>query len=157
MNGGEDLVTQGMPAAMALLDAAGSESPQALASIREDARALWRLFESEEAQLVELARDRSAMKRSPELFAHAHRFTLLWAGAAALQLWLHSRRGGDTWFRRGEWLALVLARLRAELEGGCVRPRHPLEPTVAEAMLALHREHQLFALQPLALARGVQP
>ncbi|MGA9526458.1 MAG: acyl-CoA dehydrogenase [Myxococcaceae bacterium] len=156
MNGGEDLVTQGMPVALELLDAAAPEAPQVLASVREEAHALWRLFESEEAQLVERARDRSAMKRSPELFAHAHRFSLLWAGAAALQLWLHSRQGGDTWFRRGEWLALVLARLRAELEGGGVSPRHPLEPVVTEAMLALHRDHQLFALQPLALARGVQ-
>ncbi len=160
MNGGEDLVTQGMPAALKALSALDTpeavEPAAALASIREDAHALWRLYETEESQLAERARDRSALKRSPELFAHAHRFCLLWAGAATLQLWLHSRDGGETWFRRGEWLALVLARLRSELEGGGIAPRHPLEPAVAEALLALHRDRRLFALEPIALARGGQ-
>ena len=101
--------------------------------------------------------------KSPELFALARRHCRLYAAAACLQVWIHSRGGLDPFFARGEWVSLCLDRLLSpaageENAGGDAWSAASEE--AAEKLLALDRENRLFSILPLPLphsARHDQP
>lgn len=151
---GRDDVMQGYAAAVAALhalpvddgcDAATLATLRVLAALGADAL---RDFDAR----VEAAA--GLHPQSPELFGLAQRYCLLHAVATCVQLWLHARTRLDDFFAGGEWLALVLERLLAQLQ--CATPALPerYRECVAQRLADLYREQRLFAIVPLALARA---
>jgi alkylation response protein AidB-like acyl-CoA dehydrogenase len=94
-----------------------------------------------------------AFADAPEAFELAHRFCVLHAAAACVQMWLYNGAALGEFFRRGEWLALCLDRLLQTFRPA-LAPRARLSAdNVARELVRLHREDRLFSIVPLQLAR----
>ena len=148
VNAGRDDLTQGLPETVTLLRGLGGAPAAALLPLAaRRARAL----ETLSVEVAALAsRERSAMKRSPELFAFAARFANLSAGAAVLHLFVRSRGQLDAFFEDDAWPAVCLARALGE-------PASPSHlAALAERMTSLHAEERAFALNGLPLGRGAR-
>lgn len=95
----------------------------------------------------------------PEAFASARRYALVYAGAAALHLWLENtgtgRATGPLW-QDAAWLDAVLARLNRRLTGEA--DLDDLDGPALDALLPpLHAQYDeglLFSLLPCPLAEG---
>jgi len=119
------------------------------------------LLESAHFLEGQLSRLRSAVAahasmadRSPEALGLARRFCLIHAGAAALLSWLDSRHGLHPALAAGEWLALGLDRLGAQLQPDSNQRTSPWTRPVLETLLEFHRTDRLFSLTALNLAPG---
>ena len=145
VNAGRDDLTQGLAETVTLLRGV-QRLPETLLLF---AGRLLRALETLSAEVTALAaQDRSAMKRSPELFSLAARYASLSAGAAALHLFVRSRGQLDPWFDEGGWLAVCLARVLGE-------PSPPVHlAALAGRMASLHAEERAFAHNGLPLGRG---
>jgi hypothetical protein len=93
-------------------------------------------------------------------FELARRHCALHAACACLLAWLHNRGSLGSFFARGEWLALALARLLAELAPpGAGVPELPagFAQRTWRQLLRLHAENRQFSLVPIRLARAPIP
>ncbi|WP_152628195.1 acyl-CoA dehydrogenase family protein [Streptacidiphilus neutrinimicus] len=106
---------------------------------------------------------------APSSFEDARRYSLCFAGAAALGLWLHSHRAaesgptGELW-RDGLWLEAVLDRvLRRQALGGPARRSAPATGGATEAdlserlearLIEQYQQGSLFSLLPCPVAEG---
>ncbi|HLO02132.1 MAG TPA: acyl-CoA dehydrogenase [Symbiobacteriaceae bacterium] len=135
--------------ALAALNGDPSVEPACLQDLLAHARAL-------QAELGALKQDVDACanpgERSAEAFDLARRFALIHAGAAALALWLHSRRNLDAFMAGGQWLALGLQRVLAQLRPSAVRRTSPWVKPVLDALVSLHEHDRLFSVTPVQLA-----
>lgn len=113
----------------------------------------------------ELAAHRPAPRGIPDdAFGLARRYSLLYAAAASLQLWLHNRPAGDApatappWADDG-WLEAALARLERELSGQ-PDPDDLDGPAFDRLLPALEEQRitcRLFSLFPCVLAESRPP
>ncbi len=163
MTAGRDDVTQGLASSLERLsdlrvrteeDGAAPVEPELLEEVLALGQELLRQLAELSTQVSVLARDRSMLKRTPELFELARRFTQLFAGAACVHLFAHSRARLDPWGARGTWLAFVLARVLQ----GFTAPALPRRPAhfddLARRLTELHDEERAFALIAIPLGRS---
>jgi alkylation response protein AidB-like acyl-CoA dehydrogenase len=96
----------------------------------------------------------------PEAFEAAERYALCFAGATAIQLFLHNHhhlRAGTNalLWTDARWLSAVLARLLGRLHGQHEELSADIDPII-EPLLAQTRDVALYSLFPVQLARGPQ-
>ena len=151
LNGGRCDLTQGLADARAALGAA--RPPALLAAIDRLLAAHSRLLD-DVRQLQQ--RERSEVKRSPELFELARRFCAIFAGACAAQMSLRAPLArvatGDGLLAAALERAVSLA-ASAELESPLALAPE-LRGALADRMLELHAEEKSFSLFPLQLGSG---
>jgi alkylation response protein AidB-like acyl-CoA dehydrogenase len=104
---------------------------------------------------------------APESFEDARRYSLCFAGAAALGLWLHSHHAaesgptGELW-RDGLWLEAVLDRVLRRLDGPCRRSARvadgatgtDLSERLEARLIEQYQRGSLFSLLPCPVAEG---
>ena len=152
LNGGRCDITQGLADARAQLGAAGHSSILLVAIDR--LLAAQARIHDEVARLQQ--RERSEVKRSPELFELARRFCAIFAGACAAQMSLRAPLArvatGDGLLAAALERAVSLA-ASAELESPLALAPE-LRGALADRMLELHAEEKSFSLFPLQLGSG---
>jgi alkylation response protein AidB-like acyl-CoA dehydrogenase len=98
----------------------------------------------------------NAFGQQPEMFELARRHCVLAGGAATLRMWLHNRERAGGFFAAGEWLALALQRLLAEVVPQPELPENFYEQVYAQ-LLELHEANRLFSIVPVPLPRAAEP
>jgi len=155
-NRGRDDVISGLEAVPEALD--GLASPFELDVIMD----LQEQISAVLAELAALDQRRAALQmaqgrsceRSPEMFELAEQYSALHAAAACVRLWLHNRGHLGAFFARGAWLVVALDRLLrrfAPLRPGLPAP---YRQAVADELVRLHTQQQLFSLVPFELAHA---
>ncbi|MFD9130090.1 acyl-CoA dehydrogenase family protein [Kitasatospora sp. NPDC059571] len=161
------------PDALALVSRPGSSVlgalPDLVAALREEARerpALGpALAAAEELAAAAAAlheslggRVESVTGTSPESFEQARAYTLCFAGAAALGLWLHNHDAhqDDPPWRDGRWLHAVLDRVLRRLPGPRRRDTAAPAPSeeLADALTHQYEQGLLFSLLHCPIAEG---
>lgn len=94
--------------------------------------------------------------QSPELFEMAKNYCILHTGVSCLLTWLYNRDNLDPFFAEGEWLVLSLHRLLRPI---CYLPytiSEEYSENVAQELLKLYNNNQLFSIVPIQLATNNQ-
>ncbi|MBS2024865.1 MAG: acyl-CoA dehydrogenase, partial [Deltaproteobacteria bacterium] len=163
MTAGRDDVTQGLSSSLERLaglrvrteeDGAAPIDPELLEEVLALGQDLTQQLAVLGEQVSVLARDRSMLKRSPELFELARRYSRLFAGAACVHLFAHSRARLDPWGARGSWLAFVLARVLQDFSAPSLPRRSPHFDDLTRRLTELHDEERAFALVAIPLGRS---
>lgn len=89
--------------------------------------------------------------QSPELFESAKKYCTLHAAASCVQMWVYNRETLGDFFARGEWLVLSLNRLLQPFGRSRQVPPSYGE-TVAEELVKLYENKQMFSIVPFQLA-----
>jgi alkylation response protein AidB-like acyl-CoA dehydrogenase len=174
-SGGRDLVVEGLEGALQRVDHLGGEAEAAIASAartilaeraRDDADHLrGRLVREEPAEgeppgapgapLSAQARMRSKEEpRSQERFLRAKRYAIVHAAAACVQVWLHNRDRLGPFFASGRWLALGLGRLVGALGQPPAALPRAWSQEVADELVRLADEGQMFSIVPTRIAQA---
>lgn len=158
-----DMMCRGADPVLASLVELADEMPAVCADCPEPTReALRQLLRALREQVARLRSATAASKSqarpggrpSAEQFRLAQAYGTVHTAACCLQLWMHSRRHLEPFFREGVWLVLCLRRLLGE-DALRIDDATLLgwENSAAEEMVRLHRENRLFSLAPFELAR----
>ncbi|HBQ99660.1 acyl-CoA dehydrogenase family protein [Roseofilum sp. Belize Diploria] len=89
--------------------------------------------------------------QSPELFELAKKYCTLHAAASCVQMWVYNRENLDEFFAEGKWLILSLNRLLAPFGRSHPVPA-PYMETVAQQLVKLYEQKQMFSIVPFQLA-----
>jgi hypothetical protein len=96
----------------------------------------------------------AARQQSADWFDLAREYSVLAAGAACLQTWLHSRDGARPFVASGHWLALALHRLLQTLPSDLPAPPPGHTDRCFDELMTLIDHNQLLSLVPFPLAGG---
>jgi alkylation response protein AidB-like acyl-CoA dehydrogenase len=151
-NRGQDDVMQGLPAALAQLEALRSD-PQIEPALAETLIALAQevidQLQQNDQRLEEVVATGGRMAhKSPAMFELAKGYCALHAAAACLQVWLYNRNRLGDFFAQGEWLALALDRL--------LKPFQPRRTAPSPAWIAA-AAHEAVRLCEQKLALSIVP
>ncbi|MEC4812785.1 MAG: acyl-CoA dehydrogenase [Scytonema sp. PMC 1069.18] len=157
-NRGRDDILQGIEVAVEQLYALKTESDV-------DSEVLMRLISfanqiieemSEQHTMLTSVKSRYGRQydKSPELFDLAAKHCTLHTAAACLHMWLHNRKQLGDFFAKGEWLVLCLDKLMMSFHHSSSPLPVSFRENVAQELLNLYQQDQLFSIVPLQLSRN---
>ena len=156
-----ELMGRASCAVLGTFDRAAGHLAESMPELSEEIGAtLARLLDSLRERVVNLreeVRSESGIERasgrpSAKRFRQAQAYCTLHAAAVCLNIWLHSRRHLEGFFRDGAWLVLCMRRLLGEESSAlpAATLRRWQEECLSE-MLRLHHENFSFSLFPVEL------
>jgi alkylation response protein AidB-like acyl-CoA dehydrogenase len=154
-NRGRDDVMAGLEAGLREieeLELKGDVERPTLLQLRRLTRRLLGALRAQDRRLLAANGRGQAFGQSVEMMEMAKRYSTLYAAAACIQIWLRNRDRLGEFFRKGEWLALGLNRLRRSLGGGDAAGAPEMVDRVAQELERRYRERRAFAIVPLDLA-----
>jgi alkylation response protein AidB-like acyl-CoA dehydrogenase len=154
-NRGRDDVMAGLEAGLREieeLELKGDVERPMLLQLRRLTRRLLGALRAQDRRLLAANGRGQALGQSVEMMEMAKRYSTLYAAAACIQIWLRNRDRLGEFFRKGEWLALGLNRLRRSLGGGDAAGAPEMVDRVAQELERRYRERRAFAIVPLDLA-----